>query len=227
MTSKPTVFRDDHVFLGLHIIQYPYMLEGLTQRIEAKVPQALKSPIPESHASHYWSRKMEGLTDIPDFEEVQSEYELAKVSFLYQELCKLSDKEFLLLQQQLQAVIALSSTQKGEAMPEQIAIFLIPGDKKNVVVHEREHIGVLPQEVRKNASIDIVIQTDSEGLIIIDGVSVYGMDKVTNNENALSFSEPQSLSETDIESARRYAQRTQDKTFVETIEQRIKERSKH
>lgn len=203
------------------------MLKGLTQRIETGVPQALRSPIPESHASHYWSRKMEGFTDIPDFEEVQSEYELARVSFSYQELCNLSDEEFLLLQQQLQAVITLSFTQKGEAVPEQIAIFLIPGDKKNVFVHEREHIGVLPQEVRKNASIDIVIQTDSEGLIIIDGVSVYDMDKVTNNENALSFSEPQSLSKTDMESARRYAQRTQDKTFVEIIEQRIKERSKH
>ena len=203
------------------------MLEGLTQRIETKVPQALRSPIPESHVSHYWSRKMEGLIDIPDFEEVQSEYELARVSFSYQELCKLSDEEFLLLQQRLQAVITLSFTQKGETVPEQVAFFLIPGAKQNVFIHEKEHLEVLPEEVKKGASIDIVVQTDLKGLITIDGVSVYDMNKVTDNERALSFSEPQSLSETDTESARHYAQRTQDKTFAEIVEQRIKKRGKH
>jgi len=38
---------------------------------------------------------------------------------------------------------------------------------------------------------------------------------------------PQSLSETDIEYARYYAQDTKDEAFIETIEQRIKERVQH
>jgi hypothetical protein len=210
------------------------MLKELIQRIENGASQAVNSPIRTSHVDYYWSRRLEGLTADPDYEYVRGEYETASVSFSYPELQELTQQEFLQLQQQLQAAITSALAREGQVVPNEVARFIIPGDKKNVLTHEVEHIEPLPEVIKQEASIDVIMcQRDLGGTrdighpIVIDGISAFNWDIVTYTDKALSSSAPQSLSKADIDDARYYANKTQDGTFIAVIEQRISERDQH
>jgi len=204
------------------------MLESLSQQIQEKVPSALESPIRGYHLYYYWSRLNEGLTNSPDFKEVEAEYEAASITFSYQEIFRLSGEEFLLLQQRLQLVITQAFINQGEIVPEEIASHLIPGSEKNVLVHEKEHLDVLPEALKREARIDVVlVQGDNfhrdipRGQLGIDGLAVYDNRKATLYDFARSAAAPRYLSQTDKEDALRYARDTQDEAFIASIREKV------
>ncbi len=203
------------------------MLKNLSERIDDQVPRAVNNPILESHAYYYWSREAEGFTDEPDFELVRNEYDVATVSFSYEELQSLSVEEFLLLQKQLYCTVNSSFVGRGEGLSEEEVTFLIPDDSRNVLIHEKQHIDALPEEVRIEARVDVVIQIKPSGEVTIDGISVYNMERLDDMRRALVFSAPLSLSQTDIDFARFYARNLKDPAFAELVEERIKERNQH
>jgi len=203
------------------------MLPELCQRIDQNVPIAIHSPIPDYNAYYYLSRLTEGLTDVPDFKQVEQEYQGANVSFAYMELKDLSANDFICVQQQLQIAVLSAFSQINQAVPDRISQFLVPGSITNILIHEKKHISVLPEDVKNEARIDVVIQLDSDGQFTIDGISVWDKNKTTDQEEALAFSEPSSLNETDIERARYHAKMTHDVEFIQTIDQRIKMRNRH
>lgn len=203
------------------------MLEALTFRVTSEIPHAVNSPINPYHAYYYWSRQIEGFTDIADFEQTERNYQAASIRFTYEEIDKFSEDEFLDLQTELQVRIFAALTKNGAAIPTDIVTHLVPGDKKNVLVHEREHLAELPDHLRKNSIMDIVILTEPSGGIQLDGVAYYDLNAATDYEMALAASAPQSLSIVDIESARRYAGITSDQDFIDLVEQRIAEREQH
>ena len=203
------------------------MLPELCQRIDHNVSNAVHSPIPEYHAYYYLSRLTEGLTDVSDFKQVEHEYQSASVSFAYMELQDLSADDFLCVQQQLQIAVLSAFSQINQAVPDRISQFLVPGSITNILIHEKEHISVMPEDIKNDARIDVVIQLDSDGQFTIDGISVWDKKRITDKEEALAFSKPSSLSETDIERARHHAEITHDVELIKTIDQRIKTRSHH
>lgn len=203
------------------------MLEALTLRISSRFPPALNSPITEYEAYYYWSRIMEGLTNLPDFKQVDDNYQAASIRFTAQEIDALGAEDFLNLQFALQEVIVSSFYTKGMSVPEDSAMYLIPGDRRNVLVHELEHLDALPESLRNNSGIDVLMFRDSSGKIEVDGIAYYDMMAATNYENALAAMAPRSISISDIDAARIFAARTEDQDFINLIEQRIGERETH
>jgi len=203
------------------------MLPELSQRVSHTIPSAVKTPIPDYHAYYYLSRLTEGLTDVPDFVGVETEYRNACLSFTYLELMSLSGNEFLLLQQQIQQSVQSVLAANSIPIPAGVRDFIIPGSKKNILIHEKEHIRALPVDIQNETRIDVVMQTDTDGNITIVGISVWDKSKTTVKQEALAFSEPQSLSDTDITVARSLAQESQDPQIIKSIEQRIRTRNKH
>lgn len=204
------------------------MLENLIGRIQEKAPLALALPIPGFDLYYYRSRLKERLTDYPDFAAVEAEHRVASITFSYQELSELSGEEFLLLQQQLQTDISRCFAEKGETVPEQIASGIIPGSAQNVLIHEKEHLDVLPQELRKEASIDLVVtQGDGfypslpRGQMGLNGIALFDHARASDYDQARSAAAPQSRSQTDIEAALDYAQKTKDKDFIASIREKV------
>jgi len=139
----------------------------------------------------------------------------------------LSGNEFLLLQQQIQQSVQSVLAANSIPIPAGVRDFIIPGSKKNILIHEKEHIRALPVDIQNETRIDVVMQTDTDGNITIVGISVWDKSKTTVKQEALAFSEPQSLSDTDITVARSLAQESQDPQIIKSIEQRIRTRNKH
>ncbi len=106
-------------------------------------PQAIDLPIYWYNRLYYWSRKISGI-DLED--EVEAEYDEARIVFSYDEITRLTDEEFLFLQKRLQDIILASFSRKDEGVPEQVAFHIIPGTKQNVFVHERESTLILCQK---------------------------------------------------------------------------------
>ena len=146
------------------------MLESLSQRIEDNIPHAVENPMPWPDLDYYWSSVVRDYPIISEYEWIKKEYEKASVSFTYIELSRLSPAEFLLLQQQLNSVITSSIQKGGVSIPEEVIGFLKPGDKKNILIHEIEHLKELPKIVRSQAKVDIVIYKDLTDQVTIDGI---------------------------------------------------------
>lgn len=203
------------------------MLEGLLGRVNREVPQSLQKPIPELVALNYELLRAEGYTDFMDLSHVEEEYSTASITFSYVELSSISKDEFSNLQEELQRTVTKYYAKAEMAVPTQMSTHLLPEAQTNVLVHELQHLKILSKHITKDATVTVVFLTDSHGNEVIDGVINIDYSRASDKEWAISFSEPQSLSETDIERARYYAKQTGDEYFMKLIEQRISKRSIH
>lgn len=203
------------------------MIEALLQRVEEKASQATISPISFIDELYFWSRMVDGTTNYPGFDKVKDKYENASIVFSFKEIDALTEEAFLNLQRRLRDGLTVAFAQLGQPLPDQMARLLVPGTPRNVFIHEREHLSILPDALRESAEIHIFIMTTRHGNPWLNGAPWYDMKRATDYDNALLCSEPQSLSEPDILQARNYAQKTGDSSFIALVEQRIGERLTH
>lgn len=201
------------------------MLHELLNTITWKAKTASTAGISPLH--YYLYHAGEGSYDTSEARELVREYERATITLPYADIAQLDAKSFFDLQWVLHESVFGSSEVLTRFQLRRIADFVQPGSKKNVISHESDHIKVLADEVKQRASVDVTFIREDPMSMGINGSAMFDFDQVPPRDLALSYSEPQSLSEDDIREARYFAKLTEDKSFQTGIEKRISLRSRH
>lgn len=197
-------------------------LEGLKDRIREWAGRAVREPM-EAEVYNAW---VAFGFELPQTHRVfKRQLDVATTQVRFAELDALLPTE-------LEQLFAATSMSILEALDEcrlpvstPLRQFLDAKGPCHFFEHEWEHGGPLPEEVRRDACIDLLIARRTRGDRCVLGVCEYQ----TNSYGvvALAASDPRSLSESDVETAQHAAAWSGVPELSEIVEQRIRCRFRH
>lgn len=200
--------------------------DSLKELITRETPRAIKSPTTKLHVDICMMvgfRRKDA--------SIMQGYYAATVQLPFADLNALSPEEFNQLKSHLQKTVFTSLEEQRQDIPAHIADIIDPNSPRNILEHEVDHFRPLSRYPNQGARVNIsfIKEPGKENTVTsIEGLAeIGGIERVSLYDRAISFSEPKSLNETDIEQAIRAAQKTKDKRFIKTIQERVQARLKH
>lgn len=193
-------------------------LSLLVDQISTELPRKVYSNLTESTYSLYLAfRNNKGVGPLREKVETNS------INLSLSLFSKLTKQDLTLLQQKFESIIKDYYSLRKLEIPEAVIKYIQTDTPTSILLHEWQHAQVIPEQIRDKGSILITWLEDGS----MSGVVDFDHSAVDNETLALSASEPESLSNRDIDTALSCARKTNKADFIAFIEDRVTKRLTH